>query len=59
MEKHTYSAGCVKYKQLKAWLLFTECSISVLKKGVTLKLSEAGEKSGTRALKPDERRGGG
>lgn len=47
MEKHTYSTGCVKYKQLKAWLLFTECSISVLKKGVTLKLSEAGEKSGT------------
>lgn len=45
MEKHTYSTGCVKREELKAWLLFTECSISMLKEGVTLKLSEVGEES--------------
>lgn len=38
--------GCMRPEELKAWLVFTECSISVLEKGVVLKLPEAEKGSG-------------
>lgn len=46
MEEHTDSLGCMKPKELKVRLVLTECSISVLEKGIVLKLPEAEKGSG-------------